>query len=260
MARLPTVGGDDGNWGTVLNEFLETEHNSDGTHSLDASEISYTPSTAGNWNGSADPGATDDGLDQLASRVKTIEGGVAGSDSTAIHDDVSGEINALTEKTTPVDNDLLIIEDSAASNAKKKLKTGNLQFSKGVLDFENNTTTRQYTGNNTWETVANTEVSFVATMAKHKILATFTYRFDRGGFWQILLNRIAGTNLGTTTPSAYTTEYYEGAFLPTTARRTATLIYILEPVIGNTVTLHLETNNSNTSNFITYTHTMIVAE
>lgn len=32
MARLPTVGSDDGSWGTVLNSFLETEHNSDGTH------------------------------------------------------------------------------------------------------------------------------------------------------------------------------------------------------------------------------------
>ncbi|MEP7167531.1 MAG: glycosyl hydrolase family 28-related protein [Candidatus Woesebacteria bacterium] len=31
MARLPTVGGDEGNWGTVLNEFLQTSHNSDGT-------------------------------------------------------------------------------------------------------------------------------------------------------------------------------------------------------------------------------------
>jgi len=34
MARLPTVGGDDGNWGSVLNEFLEIEHNADGTHGL----------------------------------------------------------------------------------------------------------------------------------------------------------------------------------------------------------------------------------
>ena len=36
MARLPTPGGDDGNWGTLLNEFLDVEHNDDGTH-LDAS-------------------------------------------------------------------------------------------------------------------------------------------------------------------------------------------------------------------------------
>lgn len=32
MAQLPTPGGDDGNWGTLLNEYLEVEHNADGTH------------------------------------------------------------------------------------------------------------------------------------------------------------------------------------------------------------------------------------
>ncbi len=32
MVRLPTVGGDSGNWGTILNEFLGQEHDSDGTH------------------------------------------------------------------------------------------------------------------------------------------------------------------------------------------------------------------------------------
>lgn len=31
MARLPTVGGDNDNWGTVLNEFLDVAHNTDGT-------------------------------------------------------------------------------------------------------------------------------------------------------------------------------------------------------------------------------------
>lgn len=31
MARLPSVGGDDGNWGTLLNDFLAQEHNADGT-------------------------------------------------------------------------------------------------------------------------------------------------------------------------------------------------------------------------------------
>lgn len=31
MPRLPTPGGDDGNWGTVLNEFLEVAHNTDGS-------------------------------------------------------------------------------------------------------------------------------------------------------------------------------------------------------------------------------------
>lgn len=31
MARLPTPGGDSGNWGTLLNNFLSVEHNPDGT-------------------------------------------------------------------------------------------------------------------------------------------------------------------------------------------------------------------------------------
>lgn len=32
MARLPTPGGDDGNWGSIPNQFLEVEHSPDGTH------------------------------------------------------------------------------------------------------------------------------------------------------------------------------------------------------------------------------------
>ena len=31
MARLPAPGGDDNTWGTVLNDFLQVEHNPDGT-------------------------------------------------------------------------------------------------------------------------------------------------------------------------------------------------------------------------------------
>jgi hypothetical protein len=31
MSRLPTVGGDDGTWGDVLNDFLDVSHNSDGS-------------------------------------------------------------------------------------------------------------------------------------------------------------------------------------------------------------------------------------
>lgn len=33
MARLPTVGSDNGTWGDILNEFLSVEHGSSGTHS-----------------------------------------------------------------------------------------------------------------------------------------------------------------------------------------------------------------------------------
>lgn len=38
-ARLPAVGQDSGNWGTILNTYLQTEHNSDGTHGLSTSLV-----------------------------------------------------------------------------------------------------------------------------------------------------------------------------------------------------------------------------
>jgi len=46
------------------------------------------------------------------------------TDADAIHDNVSGEIAAVALKATPVYDDLLLIEDSAASNAKKKVAAG----------------------------------------------------------------------------------------------------------------------------------------
>jgi hypothetical protein len=55
----------------------------------------------------------------------------AGADTTAIHDNVDGEIAAITEKTTPVAADLGLIEDSAASNAKKRFQLGNLFIALG---------------------------------------------------------------------------------------------------------------------------------
>lgn len=49
MARLPIVGGDTGNWGTILNTYLQVSHASDGT--LNANTIGATqanlPSIAG---------------------------------------------------------------------------------------------------------------------------------------------------------------------------------------------------------------------
>ena len=58
-----------------------------------------------------------------------------GSDTDAIHDNVAGEIAAITEKATPVDADLIVIEDSAAGNAKKRVQVGNLPAG-GVTDAD----------------------------------------------------------------------------------------------------------------------------
>ena len=55
----------------------------------------------------------------------TVDGG-AGSDTTAIHDNVSAEISAITEKTGPVAGDWLLGEDSEDSNAKVRIAIGSL--------------------------------------------------------------------------------------------------------------------------------------
>lgn len=49
-----------------------------------------------------------------------------GTDTDAIHRSTGGEISTITEKTIPVAADLMLIEDSAASNLKKKLQIDNL--------------------------------------------------------------------------------------------------------------------------------------
>lgn len=50
MARLPQPGGDDGTWGDILNQFLITQHNADGTHSLALDNLTDV-NTAGASNG-----------------------------------------------------------------------------------------------------------------------------------------------------------------------------------------------------------------
>jgi hypothetical protein len=57
---------------------------------------------------------------------KTYTDATGFTDEDAIHDNVDGEINAITEKTTPVDADLLIMEDSADTYSKKKVQMSNI--------------------------------------------------------------------------------------------------------------------------------------
>ena len=54
------------------------------------------------------------------------------TDANALHKAISGEITAMTEKTTPISTDLLVIEDSASSNVKKKVQIGNLPGGSGT--------------------------------------------------------------------------------------------------------------------------------
>lgn len=62
----------------------------------------------------------------------TVTDLTSGTDADAIHDNVAGEIDAVTEKGTPVSADLILIEDSADSNNKKKVQIGNLPAGSGT--------------------------------------------------------------------------------------------------------------------------------
>jgi hypothetical protein len=57
--------------------------------------------------------------------------GTSSVDSTALHKAVAGELAAMTEKNPSIGNDLLLLEDSAAGYAKKKIKVSSLT---GIVD------------------------------------------------------------------------------------------------------------------------------
>jgi plastocyanin len=70
--------------------------------------------------------ATDFDVTDLGNGKVLIEALTASADADAIHDNVAGEINAITAKGSPTTSDLLLIEDVADGNNKKKITLGDL--------------------------------------------------------------------------------------------------------------------------------------
>jgi len=71
--------------------------------------------------------------------------GVAGTDVNAIHVSTASEISGITEKTNPVAADLLVIEDSAAGNAKKRITIGNIPIATSIAEATGEITTSSVT-------------------------------------------------------------------------------------------------------------------
>lgn len=90
------------------------------------------------------------------------------TDTNAIHKNVAAEISTITEKTAPVAADLLIIEDSAASNAKKRVQVTNLlpqygrDFQQAASEGTSTTTSATFQDKTTLTTGALTGVYRVA--------------------------------------------------------------------------------------------------
>lgn len=60
-------------------------------------------------------------------------------DDTAFHNDISGEINVVTLKASPVDADVVLIESSSNGFAKRRITIGTLPFIKSTLSGDINT-------------------------------------------------------------------------------------------------------------------------
>jgi len=58
--------------------------------------------------------------------IDAITPGGAGTDTTAIHDNIDGEIDGVAVKAAPTALDLLLIEDVADGDAKKKIQIGTI--------------------------------------------------------------------------------------------------------------------------------------
>ena len=67
------------------------------------------------------------------------------ADANAVHVNAASEISGITEKTAPVAADLIIIEDSAAANAKKRVQIGNLPHASSEATATGTTTTTSST-------------------------------------------------------------------------------------------------------------------
>lgn len=63
---------------------------------------------------------------QVVTKAVIETPGVFINDTSAVHFNVDGEIDAIEEKTVIVDEDLLLLEDSEDSNSKKKMQVSNI--------------------------------------------------------------------------------------------------------------------------------------
>ena len=108
--------------------------------------VVLTPSGGGAVAGAAGQAGTTiaHGLEHATGTISTDQGAVPAAgealiadsptsaswqpvtDSAAVHDNVAGEIAALTEKVAPVDGDHVLIEDSEDSNNKKRVAMSNM--------------------------------------------------------------------------------------------------------------------------------------
>lgn len=101
---------------------LATKNYVDTNALLTVKEIDETPSVTG----VTEIRVTNGTLTDIGSGVVELDFGSAATDGSAIHDNVAAEISGIAEKTSLNGDDLLVIEDSVDSWAKKRAKVSAL--------------------------------------------------------------------------------------------------------------------------------------
>ena len=119
-------------WGKYFFDVEVNERRRDGTIADDlfAENALQIPSTTGIEDVGYRESNQFDSKRQWVGAIKALlrhyDAAPVGSDPDAIHDNVAGEIAAIALKASPVSGDLLVIEDSADSNNKKRVTVGSL--------------------------------------------------------------------------------------------------------------------------------------
>jgi len=103
MARLPNPGGDEGHWGNVLNDFLSTTHNTDGTLKDNVVSSSALAPNAVDTNSIQDATISEVKLDAaLVAKVNASSSGVAPDATPSIKGIVrlSGDLSGTADAPT----------------------------------------------------------------------------------------------------------------------------------------------------------------
>ena len=114
-----------------------------------------------------------------------------GADSAAIHDNVAAEITAVTAKATPVAADTILIEDSAAADAKKSATLSSLLAVGAPVLHQADSATGDTT--TTSQTYVATDMSITPGAGTYMAMASGSIESDQNNLDQFIAIFVNGT-------------------------------------------------------------------